>query len=427
MIFFSEGAPNLIIDHNRISRLIDNMLMQVGKSARVLIIPPDVTRYYSYAGEITRLLYDKLKGKSYIEIMPAIGSHMPLSEEEMDLMFGGIPHNLFRKHDWKNDIVKLGTIPSEITRELTDGLADFPINCEINKALVEGKWDQIISVGQVVPHELAGIANYNKNLFVGVGGKEVIDKTHFIGALYGSENLMGHAVTPVRRIFNYMGEKFTNDLPVSYILTVRGVDDEDQLVTRGIFAGNDEKCYLQAAALCGQVNIKLLRKEYKKIVAYLDPEEFKSTWVGNKAIFRTRMALADGGELIMLCPGIITFGEDSGNDVIIRKYGYQNRDVLLKAVKENTDLSDNLTPVSHLIISSPENRFKVTYAVSKISRREIESVNCNYASYEEIIKRYNPSNLKEGENILPDGEEIFYVSRPAQGLWAEFKRFKKND
>lgn len=427
MIFFCEGGTDLIIDQNRISDLIDKMLVQVGKSGRVLILPPDMTRYYSYAGEITRLLYEKLKGNSYIEIMPAIGSHLPLSEEELDLMFGGIPHRLFRRHDWKNDIVRLGTIPSEITRELTDGLVDFPIHCEINKNLIEGNWDQIISVGQVVPHELAGIANYNKNLFVGVGGKSIIDKTHFVGALYGSEKLMGRTDTPVRRILNYMGGNFTNNLPVSYIMTVRGIDNNDQVVTRGVYAGNDEDCFLKAAALSRQVNIKLLKKEYKKIIAYLDPEEFKSMWVGNKAIFRTRMALADGGELIILCPGISTFGEDSDNDMIIRKYGYQNKEILLKAVNENIDLANNLTPVSHLIISSPENRFKVTYAASKISRKEIESVNCNYADYQEIIKRYNPPKLKEGENILADGEEIFYVSKPAQGLWAEFNRFKKYD
>jgi nickel-dependent lactate racemase len=427
MVFFSEGAANLTIDSNHISDLIDDMLEKLGKLGRVLILPPDFTRYHSYAGQITSMLYGKLKSSSYIEIMPTLGTHAPISGEELDIMYQNIPHEIFKRHDWKNDIVSIGTIPAEVVKGLTDGLVDFSVNCEINKTLIEGNWDQIISVGQLVPHELAGIANFNKNLFIGAGGKDIIDKTHFIGALYGLERMMGHISSPVRKVLNYMGENFTNHLPVSYVLTVRGVDNNEQIVTRGIYAGDDEECYLRGAELCQEVNINLLKKEYKKVIAYLDPEEFKSTWVGNKAIFRTRMAVANGGELVILCPGINTFGEDLVNDLIIRKYGYQDRDKLLKALSENIDLANNLTPLSHLIISSPEKRFKVIYAAKKLSREEIESVNCNYVDYEEIVEKYNPLKLKEGENILSDGEEIYYVSKPAQGLWAEINRFKQND
>ena len=427
MIFFSEGAAHLTIDRDRISELIDTMLKKLGNLGRVLILPPDFTRYHSYAGEITGMLYDKLKDSSYIEIMPTLGTHLPLSEDELNTMYQGIPHEIFKRHDWKNDIIRIGTISSEIIKEITEGLVDFPVHCEVNKTLVEGRWDQIISVGQLVPHELVGIANFNKNIFIGVGGKDIIDKTHFIGALYGLEKMMGHISSPVRKVLNYMGDNFTNQLPISYILTVRGVDKDEQIVTRGIFAGNDEECYLRGAALCQEVNIKLKKKEYKKVITYLEPDEFKSTWVGNKAIFRTRMVVADGGELIILCPGINTFGEDPVNDRIIRKYGYQTTEKLLQSIGENSDLANNLTPVSHLIISSPENRFKVIYGVKKLSQKDIESVNCNFADYDEITKRYNPSTLREGENILPDGEEIFYVSNPAQGLWAEINRFKQND
>jgi nickel-dependent lactate racemase len=427
MVFFSEGAANITIDRNRISALLDIMLAKLENLGRVLILPPDFTRYHSYAGEITCLLYDKLKTSSYIEIMPTLGTHFPLTEEELDTMFNGIPHGIFKPHDWRNDVVRIGTIPSEIIKKLTDGLVDFPLHCEINKTLVEGRWDQIISVGQLVPHELIGIANYNKNIFIGVGGKDIIDKTHFIGALYGAEKMMGHISSPVRKVLSYMGDHFTNHLPISYILTVRGATEDNQIITRGIYAGNDEECYLLGAKLCQEVNIKLLKKEYKKVIAYLDPEEFKSLWVGNKPIYRTRMAIADNGELIILCRGINTFGEDPANDLIIRKYGYQNKADLLKALSENDDLANNLATLSALIVGSPENKFKVIYGAKNISREEIESVHCNYVDYDEIVKKYNPSELKEGENIMPDGEEIFYVSNPAQGLWAEINRFKQND
>ena len=427
MIYISEGNPCMTIDKKHISELLDSMLARLGRVDRVLILPPDITRLYSYAGEITCMLYGKLKNTSHIEIMPTLGTHVPLTSDEMDIMYPGIPHGIFKLHDWKNDVVRLGTIPSGTIKELTNGLVDFPLHCELNKSIVEGNWDQIFSVGQLVPHELVGISNYNKNLFIGAGGKDIIGKTHIIGALYGLENLMGHTSSPVRKVLDYMSEHFTSHLPVSYILTIRGINERQEIVTRGIYAGNDVECYLQGATLCQKVNIMLLDKEYNKVIAYLEPEEFKSTWVGNKAIFRTRMAVADGGELIILCPGIHTFGEDTANDSFIRKYGYRNPESLMKAVKENGDMEDNLAPLSHLLISSPENRFSITYATKNITQKDIESVHCSYASYDEVVKKYDPSRLKEGENTMPDGEEVFFVSKPAQGLWAEINKFKKNE
>ncbi len=427
MIYFGEGNPGLLIDKNHISELLDSMLNKMGRLDRVLILPPDITRMYSYAGEITCMLYGKLKNTSFIEIMPTLGTHVPLTNEEMDTMYPGIPHEIFKKHDWKNDIVRLGTISSGTMKELTDGLVDFPLHCEINRTITEGRWNQIISVGQLVPHELVGIANYNKNLFIGVGGIDIIGKTHFIGAMYGLENMMGHVSSPVRKVLDYMSDHFTSRLPVSYILTIRGIDEKEQMVTRGIFAGNDVQCYVEGAALCQQVNIKLLDKEYRKVIAYLDPEEFKSTWVGNKAIYRTRMAVADGGELIILCPGISSFGEDRSNDSIIRKYGYQSFEKLLEAFKSEGDFDIFLAPLSHLLISSPEGRFRITYGIKNITGIEMESVFCNHAPYDELIKRYDPFSLKEGVNILPDGEEVYYVPKPAQGLWAEKNKFRKNE
>ena len=425
MVFFSEGKADGIIGSKLVSELIDSMLAKLGKLDRILLLPPDYTRYHSFAGEITCMLYEKLSGRSYIEIMPTTGTHAPMTGEELASMYPSIPDELFRIHDWQNDVVRIGTIPPEMTQELTDGLVDWPVHCEINKTLTEGNWDQIISVGQLVPHELIGIANHNKNILVGAGGKDIIGKTHMIGALYGTEKMMGHISSPVRKVLNFMSQNFIRHLPVSYIMTVRGSGTNNQLVTRGIFAGNDEECYLQGAKLSQQVNISLLNKEYKKVIAYLDPGNFKSVWLGNKAMLRTRMCIADGGELIILCPGIRSFGENPTNDAFIRKYGYMNQESLLKDVQENGDMEDNLAPLSHMIISSPENRFSVIYAAKNISRADIESVHCHWASYDEVVKKYDPFRLKEGENIMPDGEEVFFVSRPAQGLWSEINKFKQ--
>jgi nickel-dependent lactate racemase len=425
VIYFSEGNRYTTLGFSRISELVDSMLMKLGKLDRVLLLPPDYTRYHSYAGEITCMIYAKLKNQSYIEIMPAVGTHAGMSGEEIAAMYPGIPHEHFRKHDWRKDVIVMGTISPETTRELTGGLVDWPVNCEINRILMEGNWDQIISIGQLVPHELIGIANHNKNILVGTGGKDIIGKTHMIGALYGTEKMMGHISSPVRKVLNYMSRNFIRHLPITYIMTVRGTDGNNQIVTRGIFAGDDEECFLQGAKLCQQVNISLLNKEYRKVVAYLDPEEFKTFWVGNKAMLRTRMCIADGGELIILCAGIHAFGENSFTDSFIRKYGYRDTPSLMQIVRDSGELMENLIPLSQMVLSDTNNRFKVIYAAKKISRTEIESVFCNYADYDKVVKKYDPLQLKEGENIMPDGEEVFYVSKPAQGLWAEINKFKQ--
>jgi nickel-dependent lactate racemase len=427
MIYFAEGNAQADITPARISELVDTMLRNLGRLDRVLVLPPDFTRFHSFAGEITCMLYEKLKNSSHIEILPTVGTHAPLSRQELNTMYPGIPHELFIRHHWKEDVIRLGTLPPETVRELTAGLVEWPLHCEVNRNLVERKWDQVISVGQLVPHELVGIANHTKNLLIGAGGKDIIGKTHMIGALYGTEKLMGRIHSPVRRVLDHLCDHFLGHLPISYILTVRSTDPSGRILTREIFAGDDRECYLKGAGLCQQVNITLLEKQYSKVVAWMDPEEYKSTWVGNKAIYRTRMAVADGGELLILCPGITTFGEDPAIDAFIRKYGYRNMGTLLQAAEENGEMEDNLAPLSHLVISSPENRFRVTYAVSKIPTEELESVNCDPAEYHEVIRKYDPSRLSEGVNILPGGEEIYFISRPAQGLWTEINTFKNND
>ena len=424
MIYFAEGGPSYLISLQRISELIDSMLDKLGNLNRVLLLPPDFTRYHSLAGEITCILFEKLKSRAIVNIMPAVGTHAPMTETEIKLMYPGIPVDKFLAHNWQKDLVEMGEILPKKTKELTGGLVDWPVKCEINRMLVEGNWDQIISIGQLVPHELIGISNHNKNILVGTGGKDIIGKTHMIGALYGTERMMGQISSPVRDVLNYMTRNFLNHLPISYIMTVREAGSDNQIFTRGIFAGNDEESFKQGARLCQEVNITLMDKKYKKIVAYLDPEEFKSVWVGNKAMLRTRMCLADGGELIILCPGIQSFGENSFSDSIIRKYGYQSTDRLISQAKENNEFEEYLIPFSQMIISDTGNRFNITYAAKKISKEEIESVYCHYAQYDEVVKTYDPFKLHEGENVMDDGEVIFFVSKPALGLWASADKFK---
>jgi len=167
--------------------------------------------------------------------------------------------------------------------------------------LAHGGHDLILSIGQVVPHEVIGMANYNKNLFVGTGGTEGIHKSHFLGAVYGMEKLMGQADNPVRRLLNYASDHFIKHLPVVYVLTVIGRDGSGRLVMRGLFIGDDEEVFLKAAALSAKVNFDILDEPLRKVVVFLDPAEFKSTWLGNKSIYRTRMAIASCSFAVRTC------------------------------------------------------------------------------------------------------------------------------
>ncbi len=396
-------------------------LDKLGSKKKVLAIPPDITRFYSRAGQLTQYAW-QYYGERMTDILPALGTHFAMTDGEIDRMFGDVPHDLFRVHDWRNDLATLGTVPAEYVKEVSGGKVDFDWPAQVNTLLVEGGFDLILSIGQVVPHEVIGMANYNKNIFVGTGGSEGINKSHFLGAAYGMENIMGRADTPVRRVLNYASDHFAKDLPIVYVQTVVAATENGQRVC-GLFISDDIECFEKAAALSLQVNFQMLDEPLKKVVVYLEPEEFKSTWLGNKSIYRTRMAMADDGELIVLAPGLKEFGEDPEIDRLIRKYGYVGTDKVLELVRDNEELQNNLGAAAHLIHGSSEGRFSVTYCPGQLSQEEIESVNFTYADLSEMTKKYNPETLKDGLNTV-DGEEIFYISNPGMGLWAWRDKFK---
>jgi nickel-dependent lactate racemase len=327
-----------------------------------------------------------------------------------------VPYSNVIAHNWKKDVVKVGQIPGGFVSSVSEGLLDYPIDVEINKRLLDASYDLIVSIGQVVPHEVVGMANYNKNIFVGCGGRDIINKSHMLGAVYGMERIMGEDHSPVRKVLDYAEEKYIKDLPVKYILTVTTAKKDD-VVIEGLFIGRDRKLFEEAVAMSREKNMITLDERIKKAVVYLDEREFKSTWLGNKAVYRTRMAIADDGGLIVLAPGVRKFGEDEKIDELIRKYGYVGRDKILKAYKENKELGENLSAAAHLIHGSSDGRFNITYAAKMLTKQEVESVNFKYMDYDEAVKKYDPNNLKDGFNIIDGGEKIFYISNPALGLW----------
>lgn len=422
MLFYARGSETENLTTEDLKAGLYAALDKLGKRQKVLAIPPDITRFYSRAGILTQFAW-QYYGEQLTDILPALGTHFAMSGEEIKRMFSDVPVSLFRVHDWRNDLSTLGRVPADYVRQVSGGKVDFDWPAQVNRLLVEGGFDLILSIGQVVPHEVIGMANYNKNIFVGTGGVEGINKSHFLGAAYGMENIMGRADNPVRRVLNYASDNFAKNLPILYIQTVVAATEKGQAV-RGLFIGDDVECFQRAAELSLKVNFQMLDKPLSKTVVYLEPEEFKSTWLGNKSIYRTRMAMADSGELIVLAPGLREFGEDKEIDRLIRKYGYVGTEKVLALVAEYEELRNNLSAAAHLIHGSSEGRFKITYCPGHITKDEIESVNFAYADLSKMMKRYDPKKLKDGYNTI-DGEEIFYISNPGLGLWSWKERFNK--
>lgn len=383
---------------------------------KVLLLPPDYTRLYSGAGKITAVYYEALKDICEVDIMPALGTHEPMTREEFTAFFGsGVPFERMIVHNWRTDVVKLGEVPADFVSEVSDGLVNTKIDVEVNRRIVDPSYDLIISIGQVVPHEVVGMANYSKNIFVGCGGSNMINSSHMLGAFYGMERIMGKDHSPVRKVFDYAQEHFLTDVPLLYVLTVTTNKGDDTFI-HGLFIGEHRDVFEQAVKLSQDINLTYVDEPFKKVVVYLDEREFKSTWLGNKAVYRTRMAIADGGELIILAPGVRKFGEDDENDRLIRKYGYVGRENVLRLVDGNEDLRANLSVAAHLIHGSSDGRFSITYCTEKLTADEVRGVSFGYMPYSEAIKKYDPTALKDGYNTV-DGEKIFYISNPALGLW----------
>lgn len=426
------AMKEIIIESSKTSGISDFQIMEaleksieddVSNFKKVLLLPPDLTRMHSGAGKITAMYYDMLKDHCKVDIMPALGTHDAMSEQECREFFGDtVPMEAIVAHNWRKDVIKIGEVPGDFVNRVSDGLLDYSIDVEINRLLIDKSYDLIISIGQVVPHEVVGMANFNKNIFVGCGGSDIINKSHMLGAVYGMENIMGRDFSPVRKVLDYAEENFYKDAPLMYVLTVNTFND-CKLKMEGLFIGRKRKVFEEAVKLSQEKNLTFLDKPLKKVVVYLDPKEFKSTWLGNKSIYRTRMAIADGGELIVLAPAVKKFGEDDCIDKLIRKYGYVGSKKILKLYKENEDLNHNLSAAAHLMHGSSEGRFSITYAVDNITQEEIEGVNFNYMPLKDALKKYNPSVLQEGYNTMDDGEEIFFISNPALGLWADRNKF----
>lgn len=419
MTWFSKEAKLSREDVLELTRqAADEALKRIcSKPQKVLLLPPDITRAHSGAGWITEEFYKIFSKNADVHVIPTLGQHVPHTPEQNKWMYGSIPEEKIHVHDWREGSKVIGEIPVEFVKEVSKGKADWAIPVSLNKMLLEENWDLIINVGHVVPHEVLGFANHNKNYFIGLGGKDMICASHMMAACCGIENNLGQLITPLRACYNKAQDKYLSDLPDMFFQVVMAYDEDGKLGHTGVYVGDDLDTYLDAAKASKEQNITIV-PPLKKVIAVMQGDEFYSTWVANKAVYRTRMAMADGGELLIIAPGLERFGEQPEVDELIRKYGYTGTPNVMKLWKTEEMLKDLTHGTAHLIHGSSEGRFKITYAPGHLTKEEVEGVNFGYADYKETIERYNPDKMKNGFNTMPDGEEVYFISTPSAGLWS---------
>jgi carbohydrate kinase (thermoresistant glucokinase family) len=433
-----EAGTDLIIDNDllraHITRVVDDFVLPT-KARRVLLVPPDHTRLHSRAGEITGLLYGHLISEACeVAVLPALGTHHAMSPADVKLLFGdAVPFEAILHHQWRNDLELLGEIDSNEVTELTAGRYREPIPVEVDRIVLQD-WDLVISIGQVVPHEVIGLANFTKNIVIGLGGAPTVHRSHFVGAIADMETIMGRADSPVRHAVDAAFDRFIAPrVKVLWILTVME-DTAAGVVQRGLFVGAGRSsesggaAYRAAAELAVSCNVELVERAFTRVACWLDPNEFRSTWLGNKAVYRTRMAIADDGELIVLAPGVTQFGEDRAIDALIRRHGYRGTDATLQALTDDTDLASSLGAAAHLIHGSSEGRFTIVYCTDPLrgglTRAEVEGVGFIWRSLTDEMQHLGlTSTTPAGPRLDTAGVPFEFIANPALGLWATAGRF----
>ena len=420
------GGPTAEVSRDELGAYLSDIVSQIAEvgSRRLLLVPPDQTRLQSRAGEIVAKLAGLLVTEvERVDVMPALGTHQPLGPADCRLMFGdSIDHARLLHHRWRDDVTAIGELPADEVDAIVGRSLKLPLPFAVNRTLVDGSYDLVVSVGQVVPHEVAGFGGYTKHVSIGLGGAETIQRSHFFSAVYGIEQTLGRVDAPVRQLLDRGFDRFLEPrCRVLFVLTVVEAR-HDGPVLRGVFAGEGGtgspggEAFREAAALSAEVNIRTVETPFRRCVAYLNPEEYRSTWLGNKAIYRTRLAMADGGELFVVAPGVKRFGEDAIVDDLIRRHGYRGRDAALRAMAADSEMAANLAVVAHLIHGSTEGRFSVTYSPSPaLSRGEVENVGFRYLALDEALERF-PRDAEEPHDAL-DGEPVTYLPNPGLGLW----------
>src|SRR5262245_2875663 len=295
---------------------------------RVLIIIPDRTRTAPIP-MMFRLFNELLQSRvNQLDYLIALGTHKPLSEDAIDQLVGVgaeerasqyAPVRIFN-HRWDlpETFVSLGQIAASEVLELSDGLMNQSIDVRLNRLIFD--YDQLIVCGPTFPHEVVGFSGGNKYFFPGIGGPEVINFSHWLGAVITSYSVIGSKYTPVRRVIDRAASLI--DRPkMCFSLVVRGE------VLAGLFIGTPEEAYSAAADLSSKLHIRWVEQPFHRVLSIVPPM-YEDIWTAAKGMYKLEPVIADGGEVIIYAPHIDEVSYSHG--AMLDEVGYHVRDFFLK-------------------------------------------------------------------------------------------------
>ncbi len=399
------------------------------KAKKIAIVAPDYSRLASQSGIIADALLRHF-GERIAAILPALGTHVAMSKEEKREVFSTFSPNQFIDHDFLNNVNHVGTIPKGDVEEATeiDDLYELPFY--VNSSLIDGSFDLLISVAQLLPHEVIGISGGSKNILIGLGGRPTIEVSHYVSALWGIERTLGNPETPLRRLLNRGLEMLLQKSPpILFLNTVLNPNKQADRRLIHIGAGLVTKdqpidsTFASAAQVAVETNIFDLKAKFNEVIAYLEPKIYRSTWIGNKAIYRSRLLIADNATLRVVAPGVDRFGEDPSIDDTLRRYGYRGYEAI-RQMKVDGALDGNLAAAAHILHSSTFDRFKVEYVAPKLGREEMEAVGFLYGEGDAISGGQSQPSHDGEEDVLyeVDDDGRLHIYHPGVALWREGKQ-----
>ncbi|QDS97199.1 lactate racemase domain-containing protein [Adhaeretor mobilis] len=416
-----------MLSDSEVFKKVDTLLSDLSPMRRVLLLAPDATRSSSFAGEIASYIYHKLIDRTDVHLTPTVGTHEPDEKDWRSIreMYRDIPESAYKlhEHDEVAGLYDLGVLPDDEILRISGGEFAAPVPVQVNRNLVEGNYDQVFSIGQVVPHEVMGFANYDKNVFIGAGGKNFIDTSHWISALCGIDNVLGKIDSAPRQLLDAASALAKRDprFPsVHYLLTVRGQSSAGDIGTHDFFCGTSKETFYRAAKLSLRENCHASNQPYQQVIVRLNEKKYRSFWLSNKAIYRTRRAIATGGTIHVIAPGLDRLGENEIQSKLIGKYGYCGTQGVKQILQIDPEMQANVGVAAHLIHGSTENRFHVRYYTHHSS--ELLSA-CRFAdgqlgySLEDIETAHERfSELTVGESFNADQRRLV-IDDPGLGLW----------
>ena len=410
------------LTHARIGEIIAEALP--GKDLagkRILLIVPDATRSCPL-GSVFKEVHRQLHGTvAALDVMIALGTHPPMSDEAICERLEITPVERgeayasvrFLNHEWDNPAAlrRIGTLSAEETEELSGGHFSMEVPVEINAHLFD--YDEIVIIGPVFPHEVVGFSGGNKYLFPGVGGPEILNFFHWLGAVVTNPMIIGHKWTPVRKVVDRAAALLT--IPKRCLCMV--VDKGD---LAGLFAGTPEEVWDKASELSRQLHITYKPRPFHTILSCA-PAMYDELWVGGKCMYKLEPVLADDGELIIYAPHIHEISVVHGK--LIEELGYHCRDYFLGQWERFKDYPWGIIAHSTHVrgIGTYENgvercRARVTLATG-IPKEVCDRINMGYRDPASINPADYADREEEGVLLVPKaGEMLYQLEQPA--AWA---------